>query len=556
MTHEAPPLPTYTRRSLELRAAEYYASIRKPESEWKTIEDLTPQLAEFRHLVQAMAFDAACRLLHLIDQDYLYRWGHYSLLVKLRKDLENNLTETESQLYNLRGIARACHSMGNFKWALALLERGLTIAYELDSKSEISLTLNDLGRAYNAMGRYTQATTAYQQALSIAQEVNDSRQVASILGNMAWICRVQGDVKIADTYLRQALTIARELGNRGDEGLQLGRLGVLKMDLGQIDQGIPYLEVALEIAREIGDRHFQGVWAGYLGRMYFHLGRFNEALQLYEQDCRLASEIADRRGEGASLQLQGDVHFALGRFDNSILLYKRALAIAHESNALSHESKCYGRLGEIYGLLGETEQASSLLNKALDLAYKCGALRSQSRHLLGLSRIWLQKGILTTANEYCLQALSIAVSEHRLSAILIEGIISLRKGDFELAQSTFAEFTQSDQQVSIKTATAYKPHYILATALVGQVACDPRWLDPNHHVALLAPALAEYRRALAITAAPGVVRDAIRDLELIRAAGIEGLEPAFALLEQTIADWQPLPGDALPSPTSLQEDTV
>ena len=29
----------------------------------------------------------------------------------------------------------------------------------------------------------------------------------------------------------------------------------------------------------------------------------------------------------------------------------------------------------------------------------------------------------------------------------------------------------------------------------------------------------------------GMIQDALRDLELIRAAGIEGLEPAFELLE-------------------------
>jgi hypothetical protein len=48
---------------------------------------------------------------------------------------------------------------------------------------------------------------------------------------------------------------------------------------------------------------------------------------------------------------------------------------------------------------------------------------------------------------------------------------------------------------------------------------------------LLAPALAEYRRALENCAALGVVRDALRDLEMIRAAGVEGLETVFELLE-------------------------
>jgi hypothetical protein len=32
-------------------------------------------------------------------------------------------------------------------------------------------------------------------------------------------------------------------------------------------------------------------------------------------------------------------------------------------------------------------------------------------------------------------------------------------------------------------------------------------------------------------AAPGVVQDALRDLEMIQAAGVEGLEPVFELLE-------------------------
>ena len=54
--------------------------------------------------------------------------------------------------------------------------------------------------------------------------------------------------------------------------------------------------------------------------------------------------------------------------------------------------------------------------------------------------------------------------------------------------------------------------------------------EESERAKLLALALAEYQQALEITSAPGIVQDAIRDLELIRAAGGEGLEPAFELL--------------------------
>jgi hypothetical protein len=82
-----------------------------------------------------------------------------------------------------------------------------------------------------------------------------------------------------------------------------------------------------------------------------------------------------------------------------------------------------------------------------------------------------------------------------------------------------------------KTASLYKARYALAAALVGCAVCDPRWAEEGERAGLLAPALAEYQRALENCAAPGVVRDALHDLETIRAAGVEGLEPAFELLE-------------------------
>jgi hypothetical protein len=44
-----------------------------------------------------------------------------------------------------------------------------------------------------------------------------------------------------------------------------------------------------------------------------------------------------------------------------------------------------------------------------------------------------------------------------------------------------------------------------------------------------------YRPALKTRAALGVVQVALRDLEMVHAAGIEGLEPVFELLEG--AEW-------------------
>ena len=121
-------------------------------------------------------------------------------------------------------------------------------------------------------------------------------------------------------------------------------------------------------------------------------------------------------------------------------------------------------------------------------------------------------------------------------------------------ESNFTDVANRCQTLLKQNTRLYRPQYALAASRIGQAICDSFWADESERLDLLAPALEEYRRALEITAAPGVVQDAICDLELIQAAGIEGLEPAFELLEN--AEYEPdLPED-LPDILEdlLQED--
>jgi len=101
--------------------------------------------------------------------------------------------------------------------------------------------------------------------------------------------------------------------------------------------------------------------------------------------------------------------------------------------------------------------------------------------------------------------------------MLTLGTILLHQRD-SAAGKTFADATARCKTLLDKTANLYEPSYTLATALTGGAVCDPRWVEESQRADLLVPVLAEYRRALEITSAAGVVGDALRDLELIRAA--------------------------------------
>jgi tetratricopeptide (TPR) repeat protein len=478
----------YNRRNLELRAVDFYKGIRKPESEWKTIDDLAPQLAEFEHRVRAGDYDGACRVLEPID-DYLYLWGHYAQLVELREELLGRVIDPGLWTTNLGNLGFVYYSSGQFERATEFLEEALSITHESGNRPGEERHLGNLGRAYRERGQFERAIE----------------------------------------FLEEALSIAHEIGDRPGEGRHLGNLGLIYRDLGQFEQVIKLHEEALAIAREISDRAQEGLNLGILGSAYSSLGQFERALKLIEEALAIAREIGDRREEGYRLGNLGLAYRALGQFEQAIKLHEEALAITREIGNRRGEEIRLGCLGTTYRSLGQFEQATKLHEEALAIAREISDRRGESYCLLELGKALLASGKLSEANQRCREARDLDMPQTSYQAALALGIVLLHQRD-PAAGETFADAAARCRAMLEKTAGLYEPRYALAAVLVGSAVCNPRWAQENERAGLLAPALEEYRRALENCAAPGVVRDALHDLEMIRAAGVEGLEPVFELL--------------------------
>jgi tetratricopeptide (TPR) repeat protein len=483
----------YTRRNLELRAADFYASIRKPESEWKTIDDLAPQLAEFEHRIRVGDYDTACGVLELIDYNYLYLWGYYALLVELRMKLLGSLTDFHLQAANLSGLGRAYYSMAQFKPAILYHKNALAVARQIGDHEGEGRHLGNLGKTYRAQGQFEQAIELYEKAL----------------------------------------VIAREIGDRWSEGIQLTRLGLAYRALGQIEQAITCYEEALTIAHEISDRWEEGDRLGNLGSAYRLLGRLEQAIEFYEKALTVATEVGDRRGACVQVGRLGVIYRDLGQRKRAIELIEKALVISREIGDRQGEGLWLGQLGLVYYDLGQLEMSIEFLEGALAIVREINDRWGENAYLLGLGKAHLVAGRHSKARDYLVGALVSDVPETSYKAALAVGTVLLHRGD-TAASRYFAQAIARCQILLDKTPGLYEPRYALAAALVGQSVCDPCWAGGSQRANSLTSALAEYQQALHVCAAPGVVQDALRDLELIRAAGIEGLEPVFELLEGAV----------------------
>jgi len=267
----------YNRRNLELRAADFYASVRKPEIDWKTIDDLAPQLAEFEHRVRAGDCDGAFEVLEPIDFEYLFRWGHYTRLVEMGEELLGRLTDPGLEADSLGSMGRAYRALGEIERTVKLCEEALKIARNIGDRKREGMQLGNLGRAYIPLGELEQAKKFDEQALKIAKGIGDRRRESELLGHRGNTCRAQGEFEQAIELHKEALAIAREIGDRAEEGRHLGNLGHVYFSRGEAKEAIKHHKEALAIAQEIGDRRVESYQWLWLGQAWLAAGGLPQA---------------------------------------------------------------------------------------------------------------------------------------------------------------------------------------------------------------------------------------------------------------------------------------
>jgi ADP-ribosyl-[dinitrogen reductase] hydrolase len=483
----------YNQRNLDLRAADHYANVRKPESEWKTMDDLAPQLSEFKHRVGAGDYDGACQILDLIDHDYLHPWGFYSLLADLREKLRDQPMAIRAQATNLSG----------------------------------------LGRAYRALGQNNDAVGCYEIALALARDIGDRRMEGAQLGSLGNAYFALGEVAKATGLLEEALAITREIGDREGEGKHLSNLGFIYRLEGHIDQAIRFSEEAIDIFSEIGYRRGKGSRLGNLASANRDIGQFQQAIQLYKESLLSAKELGYRREEGVQLANLGDIYCELGQTEKAIELYEQALSIAREIGYRGGEQRYVSRLGHTHEFFGQVDLAIECYEAALAIANELEDPRGKSHQLLRLSHALLAKGQFSKAAECSHNSRDIEQPETNYRAALLLGIAQLNEHG-AIVGDAFRDAAARCQSMLDKTADLCRPRYTLATALVGAAICSPHWANDSKHDELLSSAFAEYRLALKISNAKGVVQDALWHLEMIQTAGIDRLEPIFELLNSAL----------------------
>jgi tetratricopeptide (TPR) repeat protein len=322
---DADPTP-FTRQALRYRGADYFEQARKPREEWKSLEDLAPQLAEFELRCQAEDYETAAQVLLAIDEDYLLLWGHYRLIIDMHEQLQDRLEDPGTTSRCLSHLGNAHRSTGRIGYAIELFERALEIDETGADKYGQGYQLRNLGICYAVLGRLPEAMELFEQALAID----------------------------------------RSIGSRMGAAYDLGTLGVCYLYLGRVSRALELQEQALAISREVGDRENEAIVLGNLGDCLQSLGRPREAIGLYEQLLTICRELGFRFCEAQGLAMLGNACGSIGEWDRAIGYCRQAAAIADAIGDIDAQSTAYLSLAWVYLLTGDMPSAQRAALSAVE----------------------------------------------------------------------------------------------------------------------------------------------------------------------------------------------
>ncbi|MBI4672697.1 MAG: TIR domain-containing protein [Chloroflexi bacterium] len=271
------PNSDWSQHELLMRGADYFRQTRKPRDEWKKLDDLAPQLAEFDLRCEAEDYDTAASVLYEIGFEYLDLWGHYHLELQLHTILQGKLSDARQKELNLWGLAFGYQTLGELQKAISLHEEALDIARDRKSHADEGAILGNLGICYADLGQTARAIEFHEQALAIDREIGDKRGEGADLGNLGICYADLGQTARAVEFHEQALAIDREIGDRKGEGQRLHNLALALIDAGEFEKASQRAIEGLERVEEIGSP-LLGNWGNYvLALAHLHKKEFKTA---------------------------------------------------------------------------------------------------------------------------------------------------------------------------------------------------------------------------------------------------------------------------------------
>lgn len=292
----------------------------------------------------------------------------------------------------LNDRAQANWRRGHYEDAQKYGQAALAFAREIDDKSQVAASFDNLATTAWHLGQYQQAQGYWEQSLVLHRAINDKRGIASSLNALGVAATIHGDYELAKQNWRQALTINREIDDLRGVSDCLSNLGALAFEQGAYQEALDYHQQSLEYRQKMGNRN--GIATSFinLGNVAYAKGDYTGAQQYAEQCIAIWRETGNKLGIADSLTLLGSIATAQGNVKRALTYLEEDLALQREIGNRQGISNSLLHLGETHTEQGTYDEARSYLEESIAIVRELNNRRGLTQLLEAIARLNLSMG--------------------------------------------------------------------------------------------------------------------------------------------------------------------
>ena len=314
--------------------------------------------------------------------DPFNRAALWQLIFPMYKELLQVL-ETEPEIGHehlgvattLNNLAGLYENMGNYKKALPLYERALTIREKVlePEHPDVASSLNNIAALYCDMGYYKKALPLFQRALTIRENVlgPEHPDVATTLNNLAVLYCNTRDYEKALLLHQRALKIVKNvLGSEHPYvASSLNNIAGLYESMGDYKKALPLYERALVIREKVLEPKHPSVASSLnnIAVLYYNTGAYEKALPLYERALEIYKNVlgSEHPYVATTLNNIAGLYESMGDYKKALPLYQEALEIVENVLGPEHPyvATTLNNIAALYYNMGAYEKVAQLKEK-------------------------------------------------------------------------------------------------------------------------------------------------------------------------------------------------
>jgi tetratricopeptide (TPR) repeat protein/predicted Ser/Thr protein kinase len=274
---------------------------------------------------------------------------------KARAEFARVLASDPKHVAALLAAGRVEIRSKNPKGSLDYLNRGLSLAVELDNADGKATILNAIGAAYKQLNKPEEALRNYEESLAIKRSLGQKPGIALTLGNIAQVQASLGKPEEANKSYQEAVKLQREIGDKKGLGVTLINLGDLYTERSRYEEALKSYKESLQIQRDVGNENNQALCLNNIGNVYLAKGQSSDALTYYERALELRKKANIPSQVGETLHNLGEASLKAGDYGQSLDYHLKALELfrgSGDKSGAAIQSYSMGTIFEYQGRYG------------------------------------------------------------------------------------------------------------------------------------------------------------------------------------------------------------